>query len=440
MAGVWYGYAGCDEPRHQGRKIAVIAPDWVGGSGAGSGNAAGMPRADVVARCHFFALEPLQALCYPIPTDFQMSIVRIPSSDQHLPPAAVIVTICSGASYDELYTTRPQISPDASRCIAVYRTDYESLPAILRALQQPGSHDCDSEVLRSLVANIIAVSAESPASVVFNFECCSDAGSHGFTHNQCQGPATPASKSIFESVAGLFGAPKAPTIRNQKLCDTRGGIMQTVANALDRGFMVIFGDFSLKALIKDWDHSLLGPLPFEQVGETSGTVKLRFHREHLIECPSSQLQCVGQLCGDNFAGVHALSSTIQFTVKQDREATDTYQLQILTVAEASADYRGHTVTVGRYTGTAGHVLLRYRSGGVLLVSATHWMELTNINADEAQVAQVLLQQQGQIAADEFKKQLESCKTSEERTACSSRSAVALVQCSPASAPLRLKSK
>ena len=214
----------------------------------------------------------------------------------------------------------------------------------------------------------------------------------------------------------------------------------TVAHALDRGFMVIFGDFSLRALIKDWDHSLLGPLPFEEVGHTSGTVRLRFHRDHLIECPSSQLQCVGQLCGDNFAGVHALGGTIQFTVKQDREATDAYQLQILTVAEASADYRGPTVTVGRYTGTAGHVLLRYRSGGMLLVSATHWMELTNINADEAQVAQVLLQQQGQIAADEFKKQLESCKTSEERTACSSRSAVALVQCSPASAPLRLKSK
>jgi hypothetical protein len=395
---------------------------------------------DVVARCHFFAFELIQAMSYPNPTDSQMSIVRIPSSDQHLPPAAVIVTICSGSSYDELYTTRPQISPDASRCIAVYRTDYESLPAILCALQQPGSLDCDSEVLRSLVADIIAVSTESAASVVFNFECCSDAGSHGFTHNHCQGPATPASKSVSESVAGLFGAPKAPTVRNQKLCDTRGGIMQTVAHALDRGFMVIFGDFSLKALIKDWDHSLLGPLPFEQVGETSGTVRLRFHREHLIECPSSQLQCVGQLCGDNFAGVHALGGTIQFTVKQDREATPAYQLQILTVAEAAADYRGPTVTVGRYTGTAGHVLLRYRSGGMLLVSATHWMELTNINADEAQVAQVLLQQQGQIAADEFKKQLESCKTSEERTACSSRSAVALVQCSPASAPLRLKSK
>ena len=458
----------------------------------------------------FFAFELIQALCCQNPTDFQMSIVRIPSSDQHLPPAAVIVTICSGSSFDNLYTTRPQISPDASRCIAVYRTDYESLPAILSALQQPGSRDCDSEVLRNLVADISAVSAESPDCVLFNFECCSGANSHGFTHPSKMfggftagsalaannpfaapptpvaaasssapapapvfpfgvapastsgpstpesvfggfnfGPSTPESASTsFETVAGdpdlgsLFGVtPKAPTVcDHQELCDIRGGIMMTVAHALDRGFMVIFGDFSLKALIKDWDHSLLGPLPFEQVGETSGTVRLRFHREHLIECPSSQLQCVGQLCGDNFAGVHALGGTIQFTVKQDQEATDAYQLQILTVAEAPADYHGPTVTVGQYTGTAGHVLLRYRKGGMLLVSATHWMELTNVNADEAQVALVLLQQQGQFSADKFREELANCQTAEERTACSNRSAVALVQCSPASAPLKSKSK
>jgi hypothetical protein len=335
-----------------------------------------------------------------------MSIVRIASSDQHLPPAAVIVTIYSGSSYDDLYTLHPQISPDASRCIAVYRTNYASLPEILRALEQRG--DCDNAVLRSLVADIISVSSESPGGVVFNFECCSDAGSHGFTRRQC--------------------------------CDLRGSIMQTVKQALDRGFMVIFGDFSLKALIKDWDQSLLGPLPFKQVGEVSGTVRLHFNREDLIECPSSQLQCVGQLCGDNFAGVHAVGGTIQFTVKHKWVATDVYQLQILTVAEAPADYRGPRVKVGKYTGTAGHVLLRYQSGGMLLVSATHWIELTNVNADESVVAHVLMERQGKFASERFKKELESCQNAEERTAFCSRSAVALVQCSPASAPRKTNSK
>jgi hypothetical protein len=176
------------------------------------------------------------------------------------------------------------------------------------------------------------------------------------------------------------------------------------------------------------------------VGETSGTVRLRFQRERLMECPSAQLQCVGQLCSDNFAGVHALGQTIQFTVKHNRAATDAYELQVLTVAEEPDGYRGPRVEVGAYSGSAGHVMLKYRSGGVMLVSATHWIELTNVNADEAQVAQVLLQQQGQLAADNFNAQLKSCKSPEERSAFSSRSAVALVQCSPASAPLKSKSK
>ncbi len=86
-----------------------------------------------------------------------------------------------------------------------------------------------------------------------------------------------------------------------------------------------------------------------------------------------------------------------------------------------------------------NIELRYRSGGVLLVSATHWIELTNVNADETQVAQVLLMQQGQAAVDRFQQELASCASPQERTACSSRSAVALVQCSPASAPLKSKS-
>jgi hypothetical protein len=394
-------------------------------------------------------------LCYPIFPAFPkytMSIVRIPSSDQQLPPYAVIVTVCSGSSYDDLYNERPQISPDPSRCIAVYRTDYESLPAILRALQQPDdAQDGASAVLRSLVADVATVTAESPSGVVFNFECCSAAGSHGFSHCGAHiAPVCPATASaapssgaggIVGSIAGWFGAfggilsstssSAAPDVQSPaaalKEHDTRRDIMLTVAHALGCGFMVIFGDFSLKALIHDWDHSLLGPLPFEQVGTVSGSVRLRFQREHLMACPSAQLQCVGQLCSDNFAGVHAQSDTIQFVVKHDRPATDEYQLQILTVVEAAAGYRGAIVELGQYKGTAGHVLLKYRSGGMMLVSATHWMELTNVNADEADVAQVLLQRQGEFAAAQFQEELESCKTAADRKACSARKAVALVQ-------------
>jgi hypothetical protein len=211
-----------------------------------------------------------------------MSIVRIPSSDQHLPPHAVIVTVCSGSSYDDLYNQRPQISPDPSRCIAVCRTDYASLPAILRALQQPDdAQDGSSAVLRSLVADIVTVTAESASGVVFNFECCSEAGSHCFVHCGADIPPATASAApssgaggIFGSIAGLFGAfggilsstsssaapdGQTPAAAALKEHETRRDIMLTVAHALGCGFMVIFGDFSLKALIHDWDHSFPRP-------------------------------------------------------------------------------------------------------------------------------------------------------------------------------------
>jgi len=37
---------------------------------------------------------------------------------------------------------------------------------------------------------------------------------------------------------------------------------------LDDGHMAMFSDFSLKALIKEWDSALLGSNPFEQIGQT----------------------------------------------------------------------------------------------------------------------------------------------------------------------------
>lgn len=38
----------------------------------------------------------------------------------------------------------------------------------------------------------------------------------------------------------------------------------------------MFSDFSLKALIKQWEKSILGPNPFVKTGETAMTVELRF--------------------------------------------------------------------------------------------------------------------------------------------------------------------
>lgn len=57
----------------------------------------------------------------------------------------------------------------------------------------------------------------------------------------------------------------------------------------------MFSDFSLKALIKSWDSSFLGPNPFIKIGETNQSIKMRFNKDKLKMCPSSQLQAIAKL-------------------------------------------------------------------------------------------------------------------------------------------------
>lgn len=41
--------------------------------------------------------------------------------------------------------------------------------------------------------------------------------------------------------------------------------MKFARKMIDRGHMVMFSDFSLKALINNWDNKMLGPNPFVAV-------------------------------------------------------------------------------------------------------------------------------------------------------------------------------
>lgn len=42
-------------------------------------------------------------------------------------------------------------------------------------------------------------------------------------------------------------------------------VMKFAKKMIDRGHMVMFSDFSLKALINNWDSHILGPNPFVNV-------------------------------------------------------------------------------------------------------------------------------------------------------------------------------
>lgn len=88
--------------------------------------------------------------------------------------------------------------------------------------------------------------------------------------------------------------------------------MEFVKLVIDRGFMAMFSDFSLKALIKNWDGKYLGPLPFTKLGETQGGVTLTFNCDKLKKSPSAQLQAVGEIAVKGFCKIGTLSSTIVY--------------------------------------------------------------------------------------------------------------------------------
>merc|ERR1712232_803905 len=151
------------------------------------------------------------------------------------------------------------------------------------------------------------------------------------------------------------------------------------------GHMVMCSDFSLKALIRQWPVDQLGPNPFVKIGEFGGHMRLEFDRTRVAECPSAQLRNAQELSSDGSCLVKCLSSTIAYTVDKRVISSQTpYKLDVLTVATevpgiAIANLPAEQVCeFGNKRGAAGHVCLTYPSGGSLLASAGHWVELMRI--------------------------------------------------------------
>ena len=67
--------------------------------------------------------------------------------------------------------------------------------------------------------------------------------------------------------------------------------------------MAMFSDFSLKALINQWDSEYLGPNPFKKINEFEGHFTLSFSNNELKDCPSAQLQLVGEMAEEGKCNV-----------------------------------------------------------------------------------------------------------------------------------------
>jgi hypothetical protein len=193
--------------------------------------------------------------------------------------------------------------------------------------------------------------------------------------------------------------------------------MQFMGFALRSGFTVMCSDFSLKSLICEWSEEHLGPNPFLQVGECNEQFCLEFVPSELQdeEVPQ-QLQVVGELCADKGkAVVNAMGGTIMYTVNPKRQATEVYDLKILTVvtdcsgglSQVSDDLKCTVGQAGWFEkqkrGIAGHVTLTYAEGGQLVTSMGHWIELTRIDASLESVMQVAAHNFGAEEAENFRR-------------------------------------
>jgi hypothetical protein len=282
---------------------------------------------------------------------------------------AVILTICSSSSYDNVFRSTPQRAEEGAK-IVVYGTSPTAYQSIMDAYAGVEV----SEMFTQLVKDMKSV---HPESVVINWECCGGFRDASFAVN---------SKDTFTFI---------------KFC-------------LDQGFMTIFSDFSLKALIGLWDTTILGPNPFKKAGEMSGNFKMLFDKETLRMCPSVQLQVVANLTDREDLTIHCMGGTIVYTVDPTKLNHDHYDLKILSIAQpqntTTYPYHTHSVKEGGEKGQVGHTMLTFppvgdNPSGHMLTSCGHWCELFNIDATFEHVIEVAIQEFGPKYAMEVEKQL-----------------------------------
>lgn len=321
------------------------------------------------------------------------SIAVIPQDgDDTAELAAVIVSIRNGGSYDDLFSRVKQKAAEGTRvaCYLVNNYDADELQALVEGQVAEAATEAAARTASETSENIATqmradIAMVDPSSVVFNWECCGG----------CSGDS--------------FSGRKAPTTLMSAL--------------LAKGYMVMVSDFSLGALIKHWDATTLGANPFKKVGEFTNQLTLRFSPEVLVACDdSAQLQILGELCSSGEAHVHAMSGTKAFTVDQKvtpaahPQGTQGWtEMEVLTIVtklggkdpSAFTRIKDELCTLGDHKGLAGHVVLRYPSGGRLLASCPHWIELSNLDVNAEQLLQVAETRYGMAYASRMRQQMAS---------------------------------
>lgn len=279
---------------------------------------------------------------------------------------SAVITFCEGQSYDTIYKSIKQ-----REGTKVFVSTYRDIPDLLESLSKP-----DKMTVNKLVKDIVnTISGLDPGNVVFNWECCSSCSEHTFG-------------TVIDGSA----------------------IVQFLSFIVrKKGYIAMFSDFALKALIDNWDESLLGPNPYINVGTRNNAFKLLFSREHVSESECYQLKSMAQLSIKDSINIHALQSTIEYTVDQEVYNKETpYELQVETVVESSSHEPEYCKTTDKkYSGLAGHTILKYPSNGLIITSNGHFIELTKLDTSIEKVLQYAELNLGRAVSDSIKNDIYS---------------------------------
>jgi len=311
-----------------------------------------------------YQFQPYKVLKLSLPHKIQ------DGDDKEKPVVSVIVTVCGGISFDTLFQTVKQVAPEGR--VVVYKALPECEPFILKKFRgEEVVESCDERTNTALIELFSNIKSVDPEAVVFNWECCSDISSHGYHFTD---------KNVTFDLARFL---------------------------VDRKSMVMFTHFSMMALVNDWCEDKMGPNPFVGLGSGGGSLNLYFKPEKLLTCYSSQLVKVGELCEN---GTCTISGYTCYTVDRSKSDTNDYVLDVLTyITNDNIAGINHSTMpesqkwkIDGKTTVPCHTCLTYPSGGVLLASNAHWLDISNIDVTVTNLLKVAETNYGKEKMEEMR--------------------------------------
>lgn len=286
-----------------------------------------------------------------------------------------MISIVSDSSYD---VPNPfTISPVGM--IETKRISYEILNKMINILfdlcneNEVNTSEKNTVIEAIEIINIINIIDKK--NIVFNFECCGCLLGHEFPKND----------------------------------QYKHAILQFISVFVRQGYTMVFADFSVFTLIKNWTacsktslaSMLLGECPFiVNPTKCNSQMVLKYSVDELIGCPIPQLQTLGKLSEKGQVHLHALSGTIVFGRKEVENQPYTVNVYTTVTQFDGMKYDAQSETsintaimcsaIGiTDVGFIGHAVVTYPDGGKIIVSAGHFAELTKIHTSSARLTTMI---------------------------------------------------